>query len=123
MIRNKTKNTILVNETERADSVFSKAKGLMFRSELGKGRGMLFTFGREDYVGIWMLFVRFPIDLIYLDSKKRVVGIFERIRPVTFNPKTWKVYYPVVPSKYIIEVNSGIIRETGTEIGDSLEFE
>ena len=122
MIRNKTRNKTLISKIERADSYFAKARGLMFRSGLEEGQGMLFTFPSEDRVGIWMLFMRFPIDLVYLDSGKRVIDVFENIRPVSLNPRTWKVYYPKQPAKYILELRQGTVKETGTEIGDVLEF-
>ena len=122
MIRNKTKNKILVSKIEKAESFFAKAKGLMFRSEFPKDSGMLFTFDNEGFVGIWMLFMRFPIDMVYLDSEKRIVGIYENIIPVSMNPKTWKVYYPEIPAKYILELNSGLVKESKTEIGDILDF-
>lgn len=122
MIRNITKNKIIVSEIEKADSFWKKAKGLMFRKELDNKKGMLFTFENEDLVGIWMLFMRFPIDLIFLDFDKQIVEIRKNIKPVSLNPRTWKVYYPDVPAKYILEINSGVARKTGTEIGDILDF-
>jgi uncharacterized membrane protein (UPF0127 family) len=123
MIINLTRKAALAMEVETARSFFSKALGLMFRSGLPDGRGMLFPFSGEGRVGIWMLFMRFPIDLVYVNSAKRVVGIFERVRPVNWRPGTWKVYYPPVPARYVLEVASGTVKRTGTEIGDVLEFQ
>lgn len=123
MIRNKTRKTILIENIERSDSFFRKAKGLMFRCGLDEDGGMLFTFSGEGRVGIWMLFMRFPIDLVFLDSKKRVTDIFEGIKPVSLNPKTWKVYYPSAPSRYALELSQGTVKRTGTRTGDLLEFD
>jgi len=123
MIRNKTKNVTLATEIEFANSMFSKARGLMFRSALPNGKSMLFTFGSEDHVGIWMLFMRFPIDLVYLDSRKRIISIYENIKPINLNPNTWKVYYPNTPAKYVLELSQGTVKKTGTELGDILDFD
>ena len=122
MIINRTRGRPVADDVERAGNPFSKAVGLMFRSGLERGRGMLFPFRSESRVGMWMLFMRFPIDLIYLDSAKKVVGVFEDVKPVGRDLRTWKVYYPPVPAKYVLEVASGTVRETGTEVGDLLEF-
>jgi len=123
MIRNKTKNLTLITEIELADSMFLKARGLMFRKEMDSKKGMLFTFNKQERTGIWMLFMRFPIDLVYLDSQKRIINIYENIRPIGLNPGTWKVYYPETPAKYILELSRGTVKQTGTELGDILEFE
>jgi uncharacterized membrane protein (UPF0127 family) len=122
MITNLTRKSVLAGEVEIASSFFSKARGLMFRSGLAEDGAMLFPFREEARTGIWMLFMRFPIDLVYVNSKGRVVGIFEHIRPVSLNPKTWKVYYPPEPARYVVELASGTVRRTGTRIGDVLNF-
>jgi uncharacterized membrane protein (UPF0127 family) len=121
-MKNKTKNTMLAEKIELADSFFSKMIGLMLRKALGPKTCMLFTFGQEDYTGIWMLFMRFPIDLVYLDGRKRVITIYENIRPVGLDPRTWKVYYPDVPAKYVIELASGSVKKTRTVVGDVISF-
>jgi uncharacterized membrane protein (UPF0127 family) len=121
-MKNKTKNTVLAEKIELAGSFWKKMIGLMFRSGLEPGQCMLFTFGSEDYTGIWMLCMRFSIDLVYLDSKKRVITIYENIRPAGLDPRTWKVYYPDVPAKYVLELEAGAVKRTKTERGDIISF-
>jgi uncharacterized membrane protein (UPF0127 family) len=122
MIKNKTKKNVVIEKAELADSVWKQARGLMFRSKLARDCGMLFRFGRDDFHGIWMLFMRLPIDIIFVDADKRVIAVYEDARPLGFNPKTWKVYYPEIPAKYVLEVGSGVAKEKNVEIGDFLEF-
>ncbi len=122
VIKNATRDTIIAKSVELADSFWKKAKGLMFRNELEKESGLLMVFKDEDFVGIWMMFMKFPIDLIYLDSKKHVVGLFENIKPIGLNPKTWRVYYPEDPARYVLELRSGTVKKTGTKMGDILNF-
>jgi len=122
-ILNKSKDTILVKDIEIADSAFRKAVGLMFRKNLRNNRGLLMTFGNESRPGIWMLGMRFPIDLVFIDRRKRVVDLRENIKPMGLNPGTWRVHYPRKSVRYVLELNKGMISRTGTGIGDVLEFQ
>jgi len=122
MIKNATKKRIIVKKFEIAKTPWKKTKGLMFRKELAKGSGLLMIFERERKHGIWMLGMRFPIDIVFIDSRKRIVDIRHSVKPVGRHPKTWRVYKPSKPSKYVLEVNSRLVKRSGTDIGDFLEF-
>ncbi len=117
MIRNKTRKTILCRETETAGSFFKRARGLMFRKaeSFPKGRGMLFIFSRPGRPGFWTPFMRFPLDIIFLDPSKKVVDIRENLKP-------WRACSPRASAKYALELRAGRARETRTRIGDLLEF-
>jgi hypothetical protein len=122
MIKNITKKKILVKNFETADSFGKRTKGLMFRNNLPLNSGLLMIFKKEGEHGIWMLGMRFPIDLVFIDCKKRIVDIKHSVKPLGKNPNTWKVYKPSKPCKYVLEVNSGLMQKTKTEVGDFLEF-
>jgi uncharacterized membrane protein (UPF0127 family) len=118
-IQNKTRNKFLC-QALKAESFSSRTKGLMFQNPIKKG--LLMKFHEETFPGIWMLFMKSPIDLIFLNSNKKVTDIYENIRPINFNPKTWKIFKPSKPSKYILELPPGTLRKTKTRRGDELEF-
>ncbi len=122
MIKNLTKKKILVREFETANSIGKKTKGLMFRKELAPHSGLLMIFRNERKHEIWMFGMRFPIDIVFIDKRKRIVDIKHSVKPMGKNPKTWRVYRPKEPCKYVLEVNSGLIEKTKTGIGDVLEF-
>lgn len=122
MIKNITKKTILVRKTEMADSIGKKTKGLMFRKTLGRDSGFLMNFKRDGKHEIWMPFMRFPIDIVFIDREKRIVDIRHSVRPMGKNPETWRVYRPKEKCRYVLEVNAGLAKKTGMEIGDVLEF-
>ncbi len=70
---------------------------------------------------IHMFFMRFPIDVVWLNSDMVVVDLKKSILP--FNPlnrKTWKIYRPGKAARYVIELGLG--NSNGIEIGDVLEF-
>lgn len=104
---------------EVADSMFSKSKGLMFRRSLGKGEGMLFIFDEETRHPFWMFGMRFPIDMIWLDNKKRVVDVTEDAKPCWL---LCKVHRPATKARYVIEVNSGFARKNKIKKGDKVSF-
>jgi uncharacterized membrane protein (UPF0127 family) len=74
-------DTVLASTVEVADSTLSQAKGLMFRSsipddfalvmEVGDGGGLPFTSGPPRQ-SVHMLFMRFPIDVIWLNDDQVV---------------------------------------------------
>jgi len=76
------------------------------------------VFEKEQKPGIWMLGMRFPIDIVFLNSKKQVITIARNAQPCSLNPRTWHVYYPQKPVQYVLEVNAGAAQ--GTHKGDRL---
>ncbi|MCD6226213.1 MAG: DUF192 domain-containing protein [Candidatus Aenigmarchaeota archaeon] len=117
IVKNRAKTTEIKN-VKVANSIISKIKGLIFKK---KGR-LLLKFWFQDYHKIWMLFMKFPIDLVFIDKNKKIVDIIENIKPITFDIKTWKIYSPKKKCKYILEVESGLVKSKKFSIGDQLAF-
>ena len=63
-----------------ADSDVERKRGLSGRPNLVDGTGMLFVFKESGEHGIWMKDMRFPIDILWLDERLRVVFIKEDAR-------------------------------------------
>ena len=110
--------TVIAEDVEVAKGFFHKMRGLMLRGSLPRGTALLMIFGKPGKHGIWMPLMRFPIDIVFLDSHKRVVGLHERARPVSFRRRTWKIYYPERDAKYAIEMAAGEIKKTGIKNED-----
>jgi hypothetical protein len=121
-IVNLTRKSLLVRKAEIAASPWSKTKGLMFRSALAEGEGLLMEFGGETKPAIWMPFMRFALDLVFIGADRRIVEVMENVRPISRNPGTWKVYVPRKCCRWVLETKAGRIKATGTRIGDLLEF-
>ena len=97
-------------------------KGLMFRKSLREKEGLLMVFPKPAKLGIWMLFTKFPIDVVFLDERWRVVDIKEDLPPVTADPRTWRVYNPQKKASYVLEVAAGSLRENRIKEGARLLF-
>ena len=95
--------------------------GLMFRPSLPQDRALLFIFERLDFHAIWMKNCKFPIDIVWLDEKKKVVHVEESVPPcrVTNCP----VYAPQQRAAYVVELNAGQARREKAAVGSLIGFE
>jgi uncharacterized membrane protein (UPF0127 family) len=89
-----------------AKTYLQKAAGLMFRAKPPDG-GLLMVFRTEGCHGIWMPFMRFPIDIAFYGKNSRLISTIRNAEPISLNPKTWRVYRPERPCKYILETAVG----------------
>jgi len=112
-IINKTKNKILSSNAKQLFSSISKLKGLMFTKKFP--HALIFDFGKEKIINVHMFFVFYPIDVLWLNKKKRIVHLKENLKPFTFTIFS-------KPAKYIIELKKGTIKKTNTSIGDIVSF-
>ncbi|MEM7818988.1 MAG: DUF192 domain-containing protein [Candidatus Aenigmatarchaeota archaeon] len=96
-----------------------KAIGLMFKRKLKKNEGMLFVFEKECFPSFWTFGMLFPIDIIWFDKEMKVVDLSENLKPFRF----WKFYTPKKASKFVLEVNSGFIKENRIKVGDKFVLE
>lgn len=117
-IKNITKNKEI--EAMKSKSPLSLTRGLMFK----KNGNMLLEFPFSARHGIWMLFMKYPLDLIFLDSEKRVAEIIKNIPPLTLDPRTWKIYHPKNVARYVLEIEAEAInaQRYNITVGDQLEF-
>ncbi len=122
MIRNKSRGTVLCATHEVAETGWQKTRGLMFRKVLPQGHGLLMKFEKESRPGIWMLGMRFPIDIVFLDSGKRVIRVVENARPLGLSWRSWRVYFPPRPVGFVLELPAGRARESRTMVGDEVGF-
>jgi len=103
-------------ECDAADSPWKQAVGLGFS---GKRRNMLFTFPFERRWEFWMFGTSYGLKMIFIDGGKRVIEVREAA-PLSLNPKTWKVYAPKKPCKYVLEIPAD--SKYKFEKGDRLEW-
>jgi len=114
MIINKIKKTVLAKNKKILKNIFSKSLGLMFSKKI-KNRGLIFKFKKEKLHSIHMLFVFFPIDILFLDKNKKVIEIKENLKPFSF-------YCSKTKAKYFIELPKDTIKRTKTKLNDKIDF-
>jgi uncharacterized protein len=69
--------TFVCESCSVADSFATRLRGLMGSSSLPTGGGMLFPRTRSVHTH----FMRFPIDVVFLDDENRIVSIVPRLSP------------------------------------------
>ena len=112
-VLNCTRRQYLATRLTIADGHWSRLRGLM-----GKPPG---TFSSGD--GLWILpckgvhtlGMRFPIDVVYLSSDRKVVHLEQGLAPWRFAPIRLK-------ASSVLELPEHTLRDTGTTIGDELEI-
>jgi uncharacterized membrane protein (UPF0127 family) len=109
-IWNLTRQTVLADRVEVADHGASRRKGLLGRDGLPAGEG-LWIVPCESVHTFWM---RFPIDLVYLDRNKKVKKVRSGVPP-------WRLS-ACLSAHSVLEFASGTVHKTETRPGDSLEF-
>lgn len=105
-------------EVEVAATPLTRSRGLMWRKELAAGHGMLFVFAEEEEQTFWMRNTLIPLDMIFINSEHRIVGIVENAEPRSFTRRGVGE-----PGRYVLEVPGGWSQEVGLSTGDRVRFE
>lgn len=109
------------NGKEIAKSVeFAKTKlqqtlGLMFRKSIPPDYSMIFILKKPSSINVHMLFVLSPINVIFLDEKKKISGL------ACLAP--WIGFKAMKNIKYVLEMKAGTIEKYNLSIGGQMEFE
>ena len=103
--------TVLATEVTVADNFLSQLRGLRFRSSLPDGFALVFPFGGIDRRDIDMLFVRTPIDVLWVVEER-----VERVE--TLNP--W-LGFGLAKADSVIELPPGVAEDVST--GDRVVIE
>lgn len=101
-----------------ADTPKLQTLGLSYRETLPHDTGMLFVFSESDKYGFWMKDMRFSIDIIWFDEEFVVVGVDENISPESYP----RVFRPLVPVRFVLEVNAGQASNNGITIGEKATY-
>lgn len=98
-----------------------RAKGLMYRESLPDRRGMLFLFARPSVEGFWMKNCNFPIDIVWMDARRRVQFISARTPPC--REENCPTYGPKAASLYVLEIPDGAAAREKIAVGSELKLE
>jgi len=117
LLKGKSDSIIKTLAIEIADDEYQTQTGLMYRDSMKDNQAMLFIFEIEQPRSFYMKNTEFSLDIIYINSKKKIVSIQKNAKP---NDKT------SLPSNgsvlYVLEVNGGLSDAWGIEVGDCIEW-
>lgn len=112
-ITNRTRQTTLATQAHRARSFIERLRGLMFVPALPEGGGLLL----EPESSIHTFFMKFPLDVLYLDRHYRVLRVEHQMPASRLGPIYTKGCHA------ILELPPGVLAATATAVGDELLLE
>jgi hypothetical protein len=109
-VTNVTRGTLLADSLDIADTFLDSLMGLMGRPCLKRGQGLWI----KPCQSIHTLWMRFPIDVLFLDKQGVVVHFVESMKP-------FRVSRHVSKARSVIELPACSIRDSETQLGDCIE--
>jgi uncharacterized membrane protein (UPF0127 family) len=98
-----------IKRVKIADSIWKKALGVMFWKSWGDNQGLLLT----QTSGVHTFFVRFPIDLVFLNNDFEIVRLVKNLKP-------WKISPIDFRSAHVLELTTGTISTFNLAVGDKI---
>jgi uncharacterized membrane protein (UPF0127 family) len=108
-IINKAKDTTLATAVIIANTLLKRVKGLLGRKTINKGEALILN----PCNSIHTCFMRFPIDVLFVNRQNQVVKALSSIKPFHLTP----IYFN---AHFAIELPAGTIQSTSTSQGDLL---
>ena len=110
-MRNQTRNAVLGDAVDVADTSAKRRVGLLQHERLEPGNGLWIV----PCESVHTFFMKFPIDLVYLDKQKKVRKVRHRV-------PAWRLSV-CLSAHSILELPAGTLKQTGTQVGDELAIE
>ncbi len=110
-MRNRTRQTVVATGAEVADTPAKRRTGLLKHDRLEQGEGLWIV----PCESVHTFFMKFPIDLVYLDRKRKVRKVRHAVGP-------WRMSLCLMAHS-VLELPAGTARQTETRKGDLLELE
>ncbi len=116
-----TKKTVTINSNkivvELATNEQTREQGLSGRASLAEGQGLLMVFEDSANWKIWMKDMQFPIDIVWINNERKVVGLKETAQPSSY-PEIFSVSEK---SSFILELPAGTIEKFNIQIGSEVK--
>jgi uncharacterized membrane protein (UPF0127 family) len=111
-ITNETRAAVVGDRIEIANKALTRMVGLLGRRGIAPGGGLLI----RPSSGVHTIGMSFPIDVIGLDKKMRVIKLWNSLIPYRLTSLSWKM-------QTVIELPAGRISEIGVQLGDTLRID
>jgi uncharacterized membrane protein (UPF0127 family) len=110
-VRNETRQTVLATAADVADTSAKRRTGLLKHQRLEPGEGLWIS----PCESVHTFFMKFSIDLVYLDKRKKVRKVRHAVPP-------WRLS-ACLAAHSVLELPAGSVAPTGTVRGDQLAFD
>jgi len=110
-VRNHTRGTVLAQAAEVADTSAKRRTGLLKHERLEPGEGLWI----DPCESVHTFFMKFPIDLVYLDKHRKVRKVRSAVKP-------WRLSACLLAHS-VLELPAGTVKQSGTQVGDELAID
>ncbi len=110
-VLNVSKGTVIAQQARLASSLGQRMKGLLGQDSLSANEALIL----KSCSSIHTFFMRFSIDVLFLDKDMQIIRLFRNMPPNRLSPTVWG-------SKIAIELPAGRTSQTNAQVGDIIEF-
>lgn len=93
-------------------------KGLGGRPCILSDQAMLFPFAKPAVIPMWMKDMKFPIDMVWINTSHRVVALEINVSPKTYPDK----FENKAPAQFVLEIKANESRKLGIGLGSPVNF-
>jgi uncharacterized membrane protein (UPF0127 family) len=108
---------------ELATTEKERQYGLMERTKLPEGHGMLFVHEESTPHAYWMYHCKIGLDIVWMDADHRIVEMSPNTPPCTGKSTTCPNYGGKQPSRYVLELPVGDIARHKLAVGETINFQ
>jgi len=94
-----------------------KEVGLMWIKYLPENYGMLFEFGHQEIVNMWMKNTKIPLDMLFINQEHKIINIKHRAQP-----ESLEIISSTSLVTKVLEINGGLVEKLGIKIGDKISY-
>jgi uncharacterized protein len=111
-----------VLHAETAVSNFELLRGLMYRKSLAPDHGMLFVYPKPDHYQTFMYQTLIPLDIIWMDTDRRIVAMEENVPPCATQASKCPRYGGKMIAAFALQINGGMSRKLGLQLGQVIQW-
>lgn len=104
-------NKEISNKVIVANNILERMKGLLGRNEMPTGESLWI----KPCMSVHTFLMKFPIDVVFLNSKKQVIAAIRNLKPNRLS----RLY---LKSSSVLELPAGVLEATDTRVGDEIEI-
>jgi len=111
-----------VLRVETMTTNFELLRGLMYRTSLAPDHGMLFVYPKPNYYQMFMYQTLIPLDIVWLDSDRRIVAMNENAQPCKTQASKCPKYGGKLMATFGLQMAGGMARKYSLQLGQTVQW-
>lgn len=108
---------------EVAETPDERRTGLMERTSLPPGHGMVFVYSSESKWAFWMKNTLIPLDAVWVSQAGQVVDVQTMVPQPGVPDNQFTIYNPRAVAMYAIELAEGVAHKAGLAAGSQVQLQ